>query len=120
MYLSQKENLLLAVCVALALPVLASGQGIKERKPASMPEAVQALMASSPSLRSPVITRADLSSGTTAVSVHEKFATFLAGEDFKSVLLLENFRPDLPITFTPTLILSHGEISLDSITVPAH
>jgi hypothetical protein len=54
------------------------------------------------------------------VSTHEKFATFLAGEDFKSVLLLENFRPDLPITFSPTLILSGGEVSLDSVTVPAH
>jgi hypothetical protein len=51
---------------------------------------------------------------------HEKFATFLAGADFKSVLLLENLRPDLPITFTPSLILGATEVPLDSVTVPAH
>jgi len=53
------------------------------------------------------------------VSPHEKFATFLAG-DFKSLLLLENLRPDVPITFAPALILSHGEVPLDSVTVSAH
>src|SRR5262249_12971883 len=54
------------------------------------------------------------------VSTHEKFATFLGGEDFKSVLILENLRPDVPITFAPTLILGVGEVPLDSVTVPAH
>ncbi len=54
------------------------------------------------------------------VSAHEKFATFLAGENLKSVLLLENFRPDVPITFVPSLILSVGEVPLDAVTVPAH
>lgn len=54
------------------------------------------------------------------VSTHEKFASFLAGEDFKSVLLLENVRPDLPITFTPTLILNSGEIPLEPVVVAAH
>ncbi|HEY2915036.1 MAG TPA: hypothetical protein VGK21_16840 [Candidatus Angelobacter sp.] len=54
------------------------------------------------------------------VSTHEKFASFLAGEDFKSVLLLENVRPDLPITFTPTLILNSGEVPLGPVVVAAH
>jgi hypothetical protein len=53
------------------------------------------------------------------ITGHEKFATFLAG-DFKSTLLLENLRPDLPITFSPRLILRSGEAPLDPITVPAH
>jgi hypothetical protein len=54
------------------------------------------------------------------ISTHEKFASFLAGEDFKSVLLLQNFRPDLPITFRPTIIASSGEVALAPVTVPAH
>jgi hypothetical protein len=54
------------------------------------------------------------------ITTHEKFATFLNGDGFKSVLLLENLRPDLPITFRPSLILSAGEVPLDSVTVPAH
>jgi hypothetical protein len=54
------------------------------------------------------------------ISTHEKFATFLADEDFKSVLLLQNFRPDLPIMFRPTLIVSSGELALAPVTVPAH
>jgi hypothetical protein len=56
----------------------------------------------------------------TPISTHEKFATFLAGDGFKSVLLLQNFRPDLPITFRPILIVSAGEIALNPVTVPAH
>ncbi len=43
---------------------------------------------------------------TPPAKIHERFATFLAGDGFKSVLLLENLRPDEPITVTPTLILS--------------
>jgi hypothetical protein len=54
------------------------------------------------------------------VSTHEKFASFLAGEEFNSVLLLENVRPDLPITFTPTLILNSGEVPLEPVVVAAH
>lgn len=54
------------------------------------------------------------------VSTHEKFATFLSDDDFASTLLLENFRPDLPIIFQPRLILSGGEVTLDPVTVPAH
>jgi hypothetical protein len=56
----------------------------------------------------------------TPVSSHEKFATFLSGEDFTSVLLLQNFRPDLPITFHPTLIVDTGEVPVAPVTVPPH
>jgi hypothetical protein len=51
---------------------------------------------------------------------HEKFATFLSGEGFQSVLLLENFRGDAPITVTPALIVSVGEVPLDPVTLPPH
>jgi hypothetical protein len=54
------------------------------------------------------------------ITTHEKFASFLSGNDFKSLLLLENMRPDLPITFRPSLILKAGEVSLDPVTVSAH
>jgi hypothetical protein len=57
---------------------------------------------------------------TASPSVHERFATFLAGEGFQSVLLLENFRLDVPITVTPALILSAGEVPLDPVTLPPH
>ncbi|OAI56682.1 hypothetical protein AYO50_00410 [Acidobacteria bacterium SCGC AG-212-P17] len=53
-------------------------------------------------------------------SAHERFATFLAENDFKSTLLLENLRADVPMTFIPTLILRDGEIALDNVTVAAH
>jgi hypothetical protein len=53
-------------------------------------------------------------------TVHERFATFLAGEGFKSVLLLENFRQDVPISVIPTLILAVGEVPLDPVTLSPH
>ena len=53
-------------------------------------------------------------------TVHEKFATFLAGGDFKSVFILENFRQDVSVTVTPSLILDEGEVALNPVTVPAH
>jgi hypothetical protein len=55
-----------------------------------------------------------------AATPHERFATFLAGEGFQSVFLLENFRVDVPVTVTPALILRTGEVSLDPVTIPAH
>lgn len=36
------------------------------------------------------------------------------------MLLLQNFRPDLPITFRPALILSSGEVALAPVTLAAH
>jgi hypothetical protein len=53
-------------------------------------------------------------------SVHERFATFLVGDGFKSTLLLENFRLDVPITVTPTLILGAGEVPMDPVVLAPH
>jgi hypothetical protein len=47
------------------------------------------------------------------ISAHEKFATFLPGKEFKSVLLLENVGADpTPIIFRPVLLLPVGEVPL--------
>ncbi|HKR82716.1 MAG TPA: hypothetical protein VJS37_01005 [Terriglobales bacterium] len=54
------------------------------------------------------------------VTTHERFATFLAGSDFSSELLLQNLRLDAPVTVTPILIVSRGEAPLEPITLPAH
>lgn len=52
--------------------------------------------------------------------VHERFATFLAGRDFKAAFVLENFRQDVPVIVTPGLILDEGEVFLDPVSVGAH
>src|SRR5262249_14157984 len=41
--------------------------------------------------------------------VHERFATFLAGRDFKSVFVLQNFRQDVAVKVTPGIIVREGE-----------
>lgn len=56
----------------------------------------------------------------TVVATHERFATFLTGGGFQSTLLLENFRPNDPITVKPSLILEEGEIPLDPVHIPPH
>lgn len=53
-------------------------------------------------------------------TTHERFATFIADGDFKSQLLVQNLRLDLPVTIAPTLILEQGEVALDPVTLPAH
>ena len=58
--------------------------------------------------------------GPSSTTPHEKFATFFTGDNFKAILLLENVRPDKPITAKPSLILDEGEIPLDPVTLPAH
>lgn len=58
-------------------------------------------------------------SGPSPRPMHERFATFPAG-DFKSVFVLENLRPDASIQVTAGLILSAGEIPMDSVTIPPH
>ena len=60
-----------------------------------------------------------LPAGAPQLAVHERFATFLAG-DFKSVFLLQNFRSDVPVTVTPMLMLSTGEVSMDPVTLQPH
>lgn len=57
--------------------------------------------------------------GAPQLPVHEKFATFRAGE-YKSVFLLQNFRSDVSVQVTPALILSSGEISMDPVTLQPH
>lgn len=46
---------------------------------------------------------------------HERFATFFADKDFKSQLLIENLRLDVPVTVTPALITQQGEVPLQPI-----
>lgn len=61
-----------------------------------------------------------ISTSSPAVSTHERFATFLSGDGFTSVLLLENFRQDMPITVTPSLILDEGEVPMNPVFLAAH
>src|SRR5438270_8617200 len=93
----------LILILALAIPKRASAQDLTS-KSGGVSQSLHTLLAKMPSLPAvPVQTssKLGLSSDSTPFSTHEKFATFLAGEDFNSTLLLENFRPDLPITFNP-------------------
>lgn len=52
-------------------------------------------------------------------AIHERFATFRAGQ-FNSVFLLQNFRSDATVTITPVLMLQKGEMSLDPVTLQPH
>jgi hypothetical protein len=52
-------------------------------------------------------------------AIHERFATFRAGQ-FNSVFLLQNFRSDATVTITPLLILQQGEVALDPVTLQPH
>lgn len=52
-------------------------------------------------------------------AIHERFATFRAGQ-FNSVFLLQNFRSDATVTITPVLMLQKGEVSLDPVTLQPH
>jgi hypothetical protein len=101
-------------------PTWVTAQDALRSKDSAFQQSIQSLLtapalSAQSSLGSPLSRPAD----PTPWSAHEKFATFLAG-DFKSTLLLENFRADLPITFRPTLILNDGEVGLDPVTVTAH
>ena len=60
-----------------------------------------------------------LPQGAPKHAIHERFATFRAGE-FNSVLLLQNFRSDATVTITPLLILQEGEMSLAPVTLQPH
>jgi hypothetical protein len=53
-------------------------------------------------------------------TVHERFATFMTDGDFRSQLLVQNLRLDLPITIAPALIINQSEIALEQVTIPAH
>ena len=57
--------------------------------------------------------------GAPVLPMHERFATFRAGE-YKSVFLLQNFRSDVAIQVTPALMLGTGEVSLDPVTLQPH
>ena len=119
-----KQNRLLFILIlVIAIPKWSQGQDILKNRDRTIQQSVDSLLTQTSST-SPSVAGSASPFGRPAdpspVSTHEKFATFLAGEDFKSVLLLQNFRPDLPITFKPSLILSSGEVALDPVTLPAH
>jgi hypothetical protein len=109
---------ILIFVLALSVPKWSQAQDVLKPRNGTLQQSMRELVqASEPKLSAALFTRP---ADAIPVSTHERFATFLAGEDFNSVLLLENFRPDLPITFSPILIVSSGEVPLDPITVPAH
>jgi hypothetical protein len=55
-----------------------------------------------------------------AATLHERFAIFISNKEFKSQLLIQNLRLDVPVVVFPVLILSDGEMALDPITMSAH
>lgn len=55
-----------------------------------------------------------------STTTHERFATFMAGSNFNTTLILENLRPDQPITVTPSLILASGDVAMSAVTLPPH
>jgi hypothetical protein len=120
---TRKLSSLLMFILALSVPQWSQSQNLIVGHKSTIQQSLQDL------LSKPILSTDSESSGPSPfgrppdpspVSTHEKFASFLAGEDFKSVLLLENVRPDLPITFTPTLILNSGEVPLGPVVVAAH
>lgn len=123
MQLSQTLKMNVVLAIALVIPALASAQSSKWPELDSVSRELRALETPSPrnslQLFSATL-QTNAPDAASASTPHEKFATFLAGDDFKSVLLIENFRPDSAITFTPALIVRRGEVPLDPITVPAH
>lgn len=92
--------------VLFAVSIFAAGQN--GSTPVVKPSSVNAPRQSS-----------SLPAGAPQLPVHERFATFRAGE-FKSVFLLQNVRTDVPITVTPGLILGQGEVPLDPVTLQPH
>jgi hypothetical protein len=123
MQITKKISSMLLVALTFLVPQLLQGQDVSKSGDKALREALHKLLSpASPLPQSAAVPSSPFGrpSDPSPVSTHEKFATFLAGKDFKSTLLLQNFRPDLPITFIPTLILSAGEVPLDSVTVPAH
>src|SRR5215467_371364 len=109
---------LLVFILALSVPKWSQGQDLIVDRNNTIQQSLQDV------LSKPILSTTSESSGPSPfgrppdpspVSTHEKFASFLAGEDFKSVLLLQNVRPDLPITFIPTLILNSGEVPLGPV-----
>jgi hypothetical protein len=112
----------LFLILALAIPKWVHAQDLANKN-GVLQQSQHTLLPKAPSTPAEPVqanSKLGLSSDSISISTHEKFATFLAGEDFSSTLLLENFRPDLPITFNPRLILSQGEVALDPVTVPPH
>jgi len=120
---TRKLSSLLVFILALSVPKWSQSQDLMVGRKGPVQQSLQDLPSK------PVLPTSSESSGQSPfgrppdpspVSTHEKFASFLAGEDFKSVLLLQNVRPDLPITFNPTLILGSDEVPLDPVVVAAH
>jgi hypothetical protein len=54
------------------------------------------------------------------ITTHERLATFISDDGFKSKLLIQNLRLDAPIKVTPALIINQNEIPLAPITMPPH
>ena len=61
------------------------------------------------------------SGGMSQSTTHEIFATFFfAGQEFYSQIILQNMRLDVPVTVTPVLMVSQGEVPLDPVILPVH
>jgi len=128
MHLPQRDKsfllLIIIMIMLVAFCLTASAQNLGERSNGTIPQAIQQLTQSPTAVRIPNLasTPQDDSSGPSspAVTVHERFATFLAGNEFKAQLLIQNLRLDVPVTVVPALIVTRGEIPLEPITLPAH
>lgn len=55
-----------------------------------------------------------------SISEHERFVTFLSDEGFKSELLLQNMRLDVPVTANVSLLVGEREVALDPVTILPH
>src|SRR6478736_1078032 len=123
MRLSLKVTLSSVLLFAVIQPGLSAAQTLRNGNTETTPQAVQSL-----ALKAADVTpltgmsrqAAARAANAAPATMHERFAAFLADRGFQSYLVLQNLRLDAPVTVTPVLVLSQGEIPLDSITMPPH
>src|SRR5258708_36418714 len=108
-------NLSFILIFALTAPALSPGQILPEANKAAASQQTADSAAKMLATKSPVARtskQATTAEGTPRAT-HERFAPFLADQGFKSELLLQNVRLDVPVTVTPALILAAEEIKLE-------
>lgn len=117
MRLSRHTKLLVFI-IALTLVSFFGGQTLSLPLESSRSQTTLSVQADNPDHSGIPTPKASLDSYTS--TIHERFAPFLAQDGFKSDLLLQNIRLDVPVIVVPALILGKDEFRLDPITLAPH
>jgi hypothetical protein len=121
---SLKSTLSSVLLFAVITPGLSAAQTLRNANTETVPQTAQRLALPVADV-TPLTAGANREAAARAAkaapaTMHERFATFLADQNFQSYLVLQNLRLDAPVMVTPVLVLSRGEISLDPINMPPH